>query len=264
MSTINNNSIANLYKLLIERDKNDLLLFDNHFKNYIKATAHYDCNNCPDFETLIKTQVIESTKGLFSLPQLFCIYWANFSEFGMCNSEELKDLKSSILDEIDREVKEKVNLGNIKDFKKKITELDTIVLSILDEILRDSIKTYDNYGYLRPEFDNDQRAFLTELQNAHNTNDAIKKIQDTCVKNSRVDTRIERIKEAGIEVKQCWVRSGGVTSVFFMEGKKEIRVQVAASKFKGNGTKKSKSALCAVLPLPEFLHGIRSRNLVMI
>jgi len=78
-------------------------------------------------------------------------------------------------------------------------------------------------------------------------------IKDTCKKHYHINSRIAELTKEGIEVKPCWVKSGGVNSLFYMYGKKEIRVQVAASKFKGKGNCKSKSALCAVLPLPRLL-----------
>jgi hypothetical protein len=82
----------------------------------------------------------------------------------------------------------------------------------------------------------------------------MEKIGTICKKFYRISDRVAALKGEGFEIKPCWVGSGGVNSAFYMYNLKEIRVQIAASKFKGNGNSKSKSALCAVMPFPKFLH----------
>lgn len=234
----------------------EILFIENHFKNYLTASAVINFFEEPDFKTRAYIQVVKYTKGLFSLEQLSYIFLANADESDYWEYEELDDKKKRILKYIDNiSMGDKDLVGN-EIFKRKIMDLNPIVFSLLDELIHESLLFWDKeakaYGY--PDIEEYKREYLLNIQELSSANLTIEKAKDICRRYHCIDNRIAALNKEGLNIKTCWVKSGGVTTVFYMKGKKEIRIQIAASKFKGTGDAKNKSALCVVLPLPKLLY----------
>lgn len=234
----------------------EMVFIETYLKNYLMATAKLNSFNEPDFETRTYLQIVEYIKGLFSLEELYYICLANSTEWAYWKYEELDDLKRNILHFIDYSSWLDDYLGDIEIYKRKVMDLNPIILNLLHELLRVSYLFFDEEigDFICPDIEK----YLLNAE-LNNTNLTIEKAKNICIRYHNIDSRIAALIKEGLNIKPCWVKSGGVTSVFYMKGKKEIRIQIAASKFKGNGNCKSKSALCVVIPYPTILHKNRIR-----
>jgi hypothetical protein len=169
------------------------------------------------------------------------------------------DFKHYVVNYITEEAKHENDLGDIEDFKEKLLALNPLIFNVLNDLLYESC-LFDNDdwdGYRYPKISNDEKECIIEFQELRQAYDALEEIESICKKFHYVDDRVTALTQSGYEIKPCWVDSGGVMSTFYMYNKKEIRIQIAASKFMGIGNSKSKSALCVVIPYPKFLHNNR-------
>jgi hypothetical protein len=229
------------------KDNREKIFIYNHFKNYIQINktgnelGGYDA----DFKLRLYSHLIERTKGFFNLTQLYYIYLENvLGSYRQCEPKELHEY-------VERHFGK--DFGDIPKFFKNVLDLDTILLEILYQLMWDSELFCDEEGYAEiPVISEDENEFLIAIEKLNYTYAAIKKTKDICSKIHRISGRIKELSSEGYDIKPCWVDSGGVNSIFFLYNKKEIRIQIAASKFKGKGNCKSKSALCVVLPFPSL------------
>jgi hypothetical protein len=230
--------------------------FENYLSSIYKPDNEYS-TSIPDYKYHIMSQVIDYTDGLFTLPQLYCIFNASLIELEGWKYDYtvFNDFKDFIIHYIDKVVENKDELEDVENFKNNISGLNQVVFTILNDLLYESNIFDDDYeDYRYPYIGEDENVCSGELRELIWTHDALGKIKDMCKKFNRINDRVDALTSEGFEIKPCWVGSGGVGSAFYMFKNKEIRIQIAASKFKGNGNSKSKSALCAVIPYPTFLH----------
>lgn len=129
----------------------------NHFRNYVKENATYQNSSIlhPDYRTHIMLQVIEYSKGLFTLPQLHCMFMANESEGAGWSYGQLNNFKMNVLIYIDKVVKLTPDLGDIECFKKKVMELNPIVFNVINDLMYYSklFKDAENNEYMYPEIE---------------------------------------------------------------------------------------------------------------
>lgn len=237
--------------------------FKNHMNNvnqpYVKNRR-----SIPKNDSRITSQVIEHIDKLFNLPQLYCIFYACNEEIGGWNFNYalISEYKTHVVKYVNEFAEEFNDLGDIEKFKKNLADLNPIIFNVLNDLFYESqIFDEDNFdGYRYPKISEDENECQTELEELIWTYNALERIEDICNKFYKIDDRVAALTDEGYDIKPCWVGSGGVSSTFYMYNKKEIRIQIAASKFKGSGNSKSKSALCAVIPYPSFLHKNRIRE----
>jgi hypothetical protein len=231
--------------------------FENHLKSISRPDGTYH-RSLPNYKYHVMSQVVDYVDGLFTLPQLYCIFTASEHEIGgwIYDYTLFNDFKSQAIKYIDKVAEDENDLDEIENFKKNVLELNPIVFTVLNDLFYESGMFDNDYweGYRYPKISEDENECSIELKELIQTDAAIEKIEDICKNYYHIDDRLAALKNEGYEVKSCWVGSGGVNSTFYLYNKKEIRIQIAASKFKGNGSSKSKSALCAVIPYPTFLH----------
>jgi hypothetical protein len=231
--------------------------FENHLKSISQPDGTYH-HSIPNYKYHVTSQVIDYIDGLFTLPQLYCIFNEINFELGgwVLDYTSFDDLKPFIIKWINRVAKDDNDLGDINNFKKNVSELNPIIFTVLNDLLYESgIFDEDNWqGYRYPKISEDEDECSNELKELIETYSALEKIEAICKKFYHINERVAALTSDGYEVKLCWVGSGGVNSTFYKYYKKEIRIQIAASKFKGKGDSKNKSALCAVIPYPAFLH----------
>jgi hypothetical protein len=231
--------------------------FENYLNNISKPDSTSPCS-IPNYKYHVMSQVVDYIDGLFTLPQLYCLFNASNYLIGSWANDYtvLNDFKISAIKYINEEAKAENDLGDIDRFKKNVTELNPIVFTVLNDLFYESELFDEDYGegYRYPKISEDEKVCSTELKELKWTYAALKQIEEISQRFSHIDDRVSALTSAGYEIKPCWVSSGGVNSTFYMYYKKEIRIQIAASKFKGNGNNKNKSALCAVIPYPSFLH----------
>lgn len=239
----------------------------NCFKNYLNRISRPDGTSSysiPNYKYHVMSQVVDYIDGLFTLPQLYCLFNASCDAMGGWNFDytDLIDFKSFAIEYINDEAESDNDLDDIENFKKNVSELNPIVFNVLNDLFYQSDMFDEDYwnGYRYPKISEDESVCSIELKELARTYTALKQIESICKKFSHIDDRVAALTRAGYEINTCWVGSGGVNSTFYMYNKKEIRIQIAASKFKGNGNSKSKSALCAVIPYPTFLHKNRIRE----
>lgn len=243
-------------KMMIER-----FYLQNCFENYlisIKQSYRIYHHSIPDYKYQIMSQFLDFIDEVFTLPQLYCIFTASRFEFTIWgyNESELNDLKTGIIKCINEYAKCNNDLGDINNLKKNVSELSPIVFTLLNDLFHESdIFCGDGVdGYKYPKISEDETECSTEFKELIQTYAALENIESICKKFYFIEDRVAALTTEGYEIQPCWVGSGGVKSTFYMYNKKEIRIQIAASKFKGNGSSKSKSALCVVIPYPAFLH----------
>jgi hypothetical protein len=109
----------------------------NHFKNFIYKSANNQ-NSCilrSDYSTHIMNQVFEYTKGLFTLPQLYCMFMANKHNGTGWDYQRLNEYKIEVLKCIDLESSTEHDLGDIGNFKRKIMELNPIIFNVLNDLI---------------------------------------------------------------------------------------------------------------------------------
>lgn len=239
----------------------------NCFENYLKSISKPDgrfSHSFPNYKYHIMSQVIDYLDGLFTLPQLYCLFTAIDIEISgwNINYNAYYDFKPYAIEYINKVAKVENDLDDIKIFKKNVLEMNPVILKVLNDLFYESEMFDEDYGeaYRYPKISKDENVCSNELKELSWTHAALEKIEKICKEFNKVDDRVAALTNDGFEVKPCWVGSGGVNSIFYMYNKKEIRIQIAASKFKGNGNRKSKSALCAVIPYPTFLHKNRIRD----
>jgi len=230
---------------------------ENEFNDISRPDGTYP-NTIPNYKYHVMSQVVDYLDGLFTLPQLYCIFNIIDIELaGWFNDyTSFDDLKPFIIKYIDEVAEYENDLDDIEIFKKNVSELNPILFTVLNDLFYESGIFDEDYweGYRYPKISNDENECSTELKELIRTYAALEKIESICKKYYHIDDRVAAITREGYEIKPCWVGSGGVNSTFYKYNKKEIRIQIAASKFKGNGNSKSKSALCVVIPYPTFLH----------
>ena len=239
----------------------------NCFENYLNSISLPDNTSpysTPNYKYHVMSQVIDYVDGLFTLQQLYCLFNAINDEIGGWTNDYtiLNDFKTYAIEYIDEEAESDNDLDDIENFKKNVSELNPIVFTVLNDLFYESEIFDEDYGegYRYPKISEDEDICSTELKELKWTYAALKEIEEISQRFCHIDQRLGAITSAGYEIKPCWVSSGGVNSTFYMYNKKEIRIQIAASKFKGNGSNKNKSALCAVIPYPSFLHKNCIRN----
>jgi hypothetical protein len=150
-----NTTIAKKYSKNAVSAKNmkEMAYIRNHFQNYIKEHAVYRNNstNYPDYQTHIFTQVMEYTDGLFTLPQLYLLFIANCDDGIGWQYKNLSYYKMHVLEEIDNDVYESYDFGDIPEFCRKVMELNPIIFNILNELIYYSHlfwnKKDEMYGY---------------------------------------------------------------------------------------------------------------------
>jgi hypothetical protein len=233
----------------------------NSFENYLKRISGPDGtyhHSIPNYKYHVTSQVVDYIDGLFTLPQLYCIFNASLDDLGgwIYDYTVLNDFKTYAIECINEEDKYENDLDDIEKFKKNVAELNPIIFNVLNDLFYESGIFDEDYweGYRYPVISEDENQCSTELKELIWTYAALEKIDGICKKFYHIDDRVAALTSNGYEIKPCWVGSGGVNSAFYKYNKKEIRIQIAASKFKGNGKSKSKSALCVVIPYPTFLH----------
>jgi hypothetical protein len=231
----------------------------NYFKNYIEMAMKPDTDFwvfIPDYKYYIMDMIIDHIDGLFTLPQLWFLYKANCCEDPRWNYEDIIDRQVNVIKYLDEYAIDEDDLDDIEIFKKNIKELSPIVFNILNDLIYDSgiFTDYTYYeGYTYPKMITDENECIKELNDINNACTSLEKIESICEKYHYIEDRVAALTKDCIDVRPCWVRSGGVNTEFYLPRKKEIRVQIAASKFKGKGNGKNKSALCAIIPMPKIL-----------
>jgi hypothetical protein len=239
----------------------------NCFETYLNSISRPDRtfhHTIPNYKYYVISQVVEYIDGLFTLPQLYFLFNASLYDLSGWHYDYnvLNEFKTFAIENINEFAKCDNDFDDIENFKKNVSELNPIVFTVLNDLFYESEMFDEDYGegYRYPKISEDENVCSTELKELIRTYAALKQIEEICKKFSHIDDRVTALTSAGHEIKPCWVGSGGVNSTFYMYNKKEIRIQIAASKFKGNGNSKSKSALCAVIPYPTFLHKNCIRN----
>ncbi len=231
----------------------------NFFKNYIDNSMKPDTYYTffvPEYKYYIMDLVIDYIDGLFTLPQLLFLYRSNSIEDPMWDYEDIKDRQINVIKDIDTYACEEDDLDDIDLFKERVMKLDPIVFNLLNDLIYQSGIFIDWTfweGTVYPKMIEDENECSQEIDAIKNACSTLGKIEKICDKHYHINERIAALNKEGIKIRPCWVGSGGVYTEFYMYGKKEIRVQIAASKFKGKGTGKNKSALCAVIPMPKIL-----------
>jgi hypothetical protein len=109
----------------------------NHFRNYVSENAINENTRIqyPEYRTHIMIQVIEYTKGLFTLPQLYCMFMANKYDGKRWSYCVLNDLKMNVLNYIDEVAEHENDLSDIECFKKKVMELNPIIFNVLNDLI---------------------------------------------------------------------------------------------------------------------------------
>jgi hypothetical protein len=235
------------------KDNREKIFIYNHFKNYIQKleTSKEPWGYEPDLKVRIYPDLIERTKGLFNLIQLYYIYLEDV--VGAYKKNEPNRMFEHVGNFFGN------SFGDIPEFFKNVLDLDTILLEMLFQLMEDSQLFCDEKGNEEiPVISEDENEFLIAIERLNYTYAAIKKTKDFCRKLHPISSRIKELTREGFNIQPCWVDSGGVNSIFFLNNKKEIRIQIAASKFKGKGNCKNKSALCVVLPFPSLLFDKRN------
>ena len=230
----------------------------NSFKNYIEDFMKHEKGSAfiPQYKYYIMDIVTDYIDGLFTLPQLWFLYMANAIENPLWFYEDIYDRQMNVIKAIDDNATEEDDLDDIEIFKKNVKNLDPVVFNMLNDLIYyshifDDITGWEGLAY--PKMIEDEKECIKELIHLRFACNALEKVEKICDKYYHINDRITELTKNGIEVRPCWVRSGGVYTEFYMFGKKEIRVQIAASKFKGKGNRKNKSALCAVIPMPKII-----------
>ncbi len=214
----------------------------NSFENYYNQISQGDKKDKSnrEYELYVTGQVIDYIDGVFTLPQLHCIFEASTDELGgwKIGFPSMFDFKNYLIKEyIDKVAKYNPDLDDIENFKKNVSDLNPVIFSLLNDILYESYifddGTCDEYKY--PIISDDETECLKELKELKWTYDTLERIDCICKKFYHIDDRVAALTSDGYEIKPCWVGTGGVNSTFYKYNKKEIRIQIAASKFKGNG-----------------------------
>jgi hypothetical protein len=135
----------------------------NHFRNYVTENATYRDGNIlyPDYRTHIMTQVIEYTKGLFTLPQLYCMFMANEPEGAGWFYSDLNHYKMNVIKYIDESIKRPHDLGDIECFKRKVMELNPVIFNVLNDLMYYSQLFWDaeNEEFKYPEIEESQENY---------------------------------------------------------------------------------------------------------
>ena len=239
----------------------------NCFESYLKGLNRADGtlnHSASKYKYHIMSQVIEYVDGLFTLPQLYCIFDASVDDLNGWGADymAMNDFKTYVINIINETDEYENDLDDIENFKNKVLELNPITFTVLNDIFYESNMFDDDYceGYRYPDISNDENVCANELKELIWTHNAIEKTEAICKKFHNINERVAALTIEGYEIKTCWVGPGGINSTFYMYNKREIRIQIAASRFKGKGNRKSKSALCVVIPYPAFLHKNRIKN----
>ncbi len=72
-----------------------------------------------------------------------------------------------------------------------------------------------------------------------------------------VQTRLSQLEASGYQIEECWVKNGSIATIWYMKGKKVLRIQVTESEPHGDYHK----ANCVVIPASDisFQEGDTSR-----
>jgi hypothetical protein len=97
-----------------------------------------------DYKTHIMTLVFEYSIGLFSLPQLYCMFMAVKHNGKYWSFNKSNRLKIDVLIYIDQVATKEHQLGNIENFKRKIMELNPVVFNVLNDLLCSSQIFWDD------------------------------------------------------------------------------------------------------------------------
>jgi hypothetical protein len=149
------------YKGLSEKRLTERFYLQNHFRNYLQNSANYQSGSIlyPDYRVHIMTQVAEYTKGLFSLPQMYCMFMANRQNGTGWSLQEINRLKINVLTYINLESMKGHKIGDIENFKRKIMELNPIIFIVLNDLICSSHLFWDverkEFRYPRIEVQSD-------------------------------------------------------------------------------------------------------------
>ncbi len=72
-----------------------------------------------------------------------------------------------------------------------------------------------------------------------------------------VQTRLSQLEASGYPIEECWVKNGSIATIWYMKGKKVLRIQVTESESHG----KYHKANCVIIPASDisFQEGDASR-----
>lgn len=115
----------------------------NHFRDYVLSNMYYVENGQQyrNYKAEIMSKVFELVKGIFTLPQLHCLFMAT-DECGY-SYEELNELKTSILNYIEEVAEEVSDLGDIASFRTHIMNMHPIILEAFIFAIYDSNLFFD-------------------------------------------------------------------------------------------------------------------------
>jgi hypothetical protein len=105
------------------------------------------------------------------------------------------------------------------------------------------METSNNYSgeNLRiPEIDNPKQRTLDEV---------LEEIREIINNTHWVQTRLAKLKASGYPIEECWVKNGSIATIWYMKGKKVLRIQVTESELHG----KYHKANCVVIPASDIL-----------
>ena len=88
-----------------------------------------------------------------------------------------------------------------------------------------------------------------ENQNQRTLEQVMIEIQEIINNTNWVQTRLAQLKACGYLIEDCWVKNGSIATIWYMKGKKVLRIQVTESESRGYYHK----ANCVIIPVSEIL-----------
>lgn len=76
----------------------------------------------------------------------------------------------------------------------------------------------------------------------------IAEIRDIIENTHWVQTRLSQLEACGYQIEDCWVKNGSIETIWYMKGKKVLRIQVTESELHG----KYHKANCVVIPASDI------------
>jgi hypothetical protein len=87
-----------------------------------------------------------------------------------------------------------------------------------------------------------------EIPSRRTLDQVLVEIQEITDNTHWVQTRLAQFKASGYPIEECWVKNGSIATIWYMKGKKVLRIQVTESELHG----KYHKANCVVIPASDI------------
>ncbi len=97
----------------------------------------------------------------------------------------------------------------------------------------------------------DKKSSVSDSENPiqRTIDEVMVEIQEIINKTHWVQTRLSQLEASGYPIEECWVKNGSIATIWYMKGKKVLRIQVTESESHGKYYK----ANCVIIPASDII-----------